>query len=69
MVLYTNDFFFLNGTHENDIDVITKKSALIIGFEIAKNFMDRYKLELPIEFTFMLSKRSPVWRMSLIKNV
>ena len=42
MTLYTNDFFFLNGTHENYIDVITKKSALIIGFEIAKNFMDRY---------------------------
>ena len=54
MTLYTNDFFSLNGTHENDIDVITKKSALIIGFEIAKNFMERYKLELPIEFTFML---------------
>ena len=46
--------FFLNGTHENDIDVITKKSALIIGFEIAKKFMDRYKLELPIELIFML---------------
>ena len=57
---FVSMIFSLNGSHENDIDVITKISALIIRFEIAKNFMDWYKLELPIECIHALKEEPGV---------